>query len=86
MAGPSKVLVPQFSATRPRLFESDDEPFNRTHSDLVKFSAHDLDYELVLHRLEEIVSEGIATLTSRYLSEGEHPFQITMIHSPPKRP
>ena len=70
MAGPSKVLVPQFSATRPRLWESRDVPFNRTHSGLVKFSVHDLDYECVRHKLQEITSKATAILASRYLRKG----------------
>lgn len=69
MAGPKKILVNRFSATHPRLWESDHEGFNRTHSDLVKFSRHDVDYERVLYRLREISSKGTATLTSRYLSQ-----------------
>ena len=76
MAGPKKILVNRFSATHPRLWESDDEGFNRTHSDLVKFSRHDLDYERVLHRLREIFSKGTATLTSRYLSQGTKIFPL----------
>lgn len=72
MAGPKKVLVSQFSATRPRLWESEhyEESLNRTHSDLVKFSPNDVDYERVRHKLLEITSEASATLTSRYLSQG----------------
>ena len=72
MAGPSKVLVPRFSATRPRLWESEtyDEGLDRTHSDLVKFSVNDVDYERVLHRLGEVTSKATAIVTSRYLSHG----------------
>ena len=70
MAGPKRVLVDRFSATYPRLWESDDEGFNRTHSELVKFSWHDVDYERVLYKLREIASRGTATLNSRYLSQG----------------
>ena len=72
MAGPNKVLVPRFSATRPRLWDSTtyDEGLNRTHSDLVKFSVNDVNYERVLHRLREVAAKATATLTSRYLSHG----------------
>ena len=70
MAGPSKVLVPQSSATRPRLWESRDGPLHRTHSELVKFSVHDVDYECVRHRLQEIASKATAILASRYLQQG----------------
>lgn len=78
MAGPNKVLVPRFSATRPRLWESEtyDEGFDRTHSELVKFSVNDVDYERVLHRLREVTSKATATLTSRYLSHGVYPLPL----------
>ena len=79
MAGPKKVLVNRFSATRPRLWESNDEPFNRTHSDLVKFSIHEVDYESVLCKLREIASKASVTLTSRYLSQGiQHSLPTTI--------
>ena len=72
------LLVPRFSATRPRLWEleTDDEGLDRTHSDLVKFSVNDVDYERVLRRLREIASKATATLTSRYLSHGVYPFLL----------
>lgn len=70
MVGPNKVLVPRFSATRPRLWELRDEHFNRTHSDLVKFSVHDVDYECVRHRLQDIASKATEILVSRYLKQG----------------
>lgn len=69
MAGPKQVLVNRFSATMPRLWESDDEPFDRTHSDLVKYCDHDVHYERVLARLRNIASKATAILTSRYLSQ-----------------
>ena len=72
MAGPEKFMVSRFSATRPRLWESEacDEGLDRTHSDLVKFTVNDVDYEIVLKRLREVTSKATATLTSRYLSHG----------------
>ncbi len=70
MAGPKKILVDRFSATYPRLLDSDDEAFDRTHSDLVKFCANDVDYERILNRLRPIVSKAPKILTSRYLSQG----------------
>ena len=87
MTGPRKVLVSQFSATRPRLWESEgyDESLNRTHSDLVKFSSNDVDYERVHHRLREITSEVTATLTSRYLSQGTQRFLSPGVLSPTKK-
>ena len=70
MTGPKRILVDRSSATYPRLSDSDDEAFNRTHSDLVKFCANDVDYERVLSRLRPIVSKAPQILTSRYLSQG----------------
>ena len=70
MLGPEKILVDRFSATRPRLWESDDEPFNRSHSDLVKYCVHDVDYYRVLDRLRQIASQASVKLTLRYLSQG----------------
>ena len=82
MAGPKKILVNRFSATRPRLQDSRlrgsdeeiDEGFDRTHSDLVKFSANDVDYQRVLRRLKEVTSEATKKITLRYLSQGMHHF------------
>ena len=72
MAGPKEVLVNDFSATRPRLWDpnEDQEPFDRSHSDLVKYCDHDVDYERVLDRLGKIASKATATLASRYLRRG----------------
>lgn len=65
MAGPKGVLVDQFSAIRPRLWESDDEGFHRTHSDLVEFAINDVDYERVLNSLRGITTKATGILTSR---------------------
>ncbi|KAF6238592.1 hypothetical protein HO173_003097 [Letharia columbiana] len=69
MAGPKGALVDQFSATRPRLWESDDEGCHRTHSDLVEFAINDVDYERVPTRLRGITTKATGILTSRYLSQ-----------------
>ena len=70
--GPSDFLVPRVSATHSRLWESDlhHEGFNRTHSDLVKFSFGDMDYERVLCRLREISSNADVLLLSRFQTQG----------------
>lgn len=60
----------RFSATRARLWESHEEPLNHTHSDTVKFSGQDVDYECVLKKLRDIASKATATLSSRYLDQG----------------
>ena len=88
MAGPKKVLVNRFSATRPRLWDSEkyDESLDRTHSDLVKFSVNDVDYERVHRRLREVASEATATLTSRYLTHGMHHFLSKTITSVVQKP
>ena len=72
MAGDRKLLVGPFSAKHPRHWEPElhHEPLDRTHSDLVKFSPGDIDYERVHSRLREIVSKAKETLISRYLEQG----------------
>ena len=72
MAGDLKMLVGPFSAKYPRSFDPElhHEGFDRTHSDLVKFSIGDIDYERVLSRLSEIISKAKIKLTSRCLSQG----------------
>lgn len=86
MAGPKKVLVSQFSATRPRLWESGscDESLDRTHSDLVKFSSNDVDYGRVHDRLRTITSEATRTITSRYRNQGTQRILSPDILSPTK--
>ena len=72
MAGERKLLVGPFSAKHPRPWEPElhHEALNRTHSDLVKFSVGDVDYERVLSRLSEITSKARTILLSRYLRQG----------------
>ncbi len=69
------MLVGPFSAKYPRPWEPElhAEGFNRIHSDLVKFSVGDVDYERVRSRLNEITSKAKTTLISRYLSQGRTP-------------
>ena len=83
MTGPKKVLVNRISATMPRLWESDDEPFDRTHSDLVKYCDYDVCYERVLARLRKIASKATAILTSQYLSQGIQRYPFPLPCAPP---
>ena len=73
MTGDRKLLVDPFSAKHPRHWEPElhHEPLDRTHSDLVKFSAGDPDYERVKFILRDIVSKAKKTLISRYLDYGK---------------
>ena len=54
------MLVGPFSAKHPRPWEPElhAEGFDRTHSDLVKFSASDVDFERVRSRLNEVTSKA----------------------------
>lgn len=72
MAGPCVVLVDRFSATYPRPWdlESSHAGFNRTHSDLVKFSPGDIDYLRVRSVLRDITSKAAALITTRFLIHG----------------
>ena len=72
MLGPRAVLVDRFSATYPRPWDSETffEGLNRTHSDLVKFSPGDIDYQRVLSVLGDITSKAAALITSRFLFQG----------------
>ena len=66
------MLVGPFSAKHPRHWEPElhHEGFDRTHSDLVKFSVGDVDYYRVRSRLNEIASDAKMRLISRYRSQG----------------
>ena len=64
MTGEPAVLVDPFSATQGSTTRFD-LPMNRTHSDLVKFSAHDEDYERVLAHLRTCVDAATNTTASR---------------------
>jgi hypothetical protein len=71
MTGPTKLLVTKASATHFGLRGDSRKhvcAIARTHSDMVKFSPHDHDYDAVLNRLSE--------LTSRALSEDKYSSDI----------
>ena len=72
MEGPRVVLVDRFSATYPRPWDSESfcEGLNRTHSDLVKFSAGDIDCQRVFAPLRDITSKATALIKLRFLSQG----------------
>ena len=72
MAGPRAVLVDRFSATYPRQWDSESfhEGFNRTHSDLVKFSVGDVDYLRVLSVLQDFTSKATASIVSHLVNQG----------------
>lgn len=61
MTGPVAVLVTKSSATHCRPWENGQQyicAINRTHSEMVKFSSEDSEYEKVLGRLQSLVREA----------------------------
>ena len=65
MKGPSAIIVDSFSAGHSRPWENDSyniQPMNRTHSELVKFSNHDNDYERVLAVLRRYAENAVRVL------------------------
>ena len=83
MAGPRAVLVDRFSATYPRQWDSESfqEGFNRTHSDLVKFSAGDVDYLRVLSVLRDVTSKAAASIVSRFIHQGTKKSSLSVLQS-----
>lgn len=62
MDGPAKVLVTKSSATNCRPWESGPEhvcAISRTHTDMVRYGAHDDEYDKVLERLTRITHQAI---------------------------
>jgi hypothetical protein len=69
MTGKPTVLVNSASATHSRPWESEDRyvhAINRSHSDLVKFTRQDEDYEVVLHHLQRFSSIAINVVWNRF--------------------
>jgi len=65
MKGPLTVLVDSSSATHGRHWETETyhvQAINRNHSDLVKFSVHDPDYDRVLAVLKRLVSKAVKAI------------------------
>jgi len=62
MTGPEAVLVTQSSATHGRHWEMGPEhmcAINRTHSEIVKFGAHDPEYDKVLVQIRGLVRRAV---------------------------
>ena len=69
MTGKPAVLVGIASATHGRPWELEDRyilAINRAHSDLVKFSKQDEDYEVVLHHLRRFSSVSASVIRDRF--------------------
>lgn len=68
MSGPLRMLVDIHSATQGRPWENGEnfiDAINRNHSDLVKFSRNDEDYERVLAHLRRIVHRAVIEMPKR---------------------
>ena len=71
MTGTPSLLVDMISATHSRPWETDKRlamPLNRTHSDLVKFSKYDEDYECVLKKLKTILKQAVTVIEKRFMA------------------
>lgn len=69
MTGKPTVLVDSASATHSRPWEFEDRyvlAINRSHSDLVKFTKQDVDYEVVLHHLRRFSSVAVDVVRDRF--------------------
>ena len=65
MTGPCKVLVDSSSATHSRPWESEAhhvQAIQRTHSELVKFSRNDEEYQRVLSVLKRLSSAAVLAI------------------------
>jgi hypothetical protein len=68
MSGPPQILVDKDSATQSRPWETSDRyimSINRSHSDLVKFSKHDHEYEIVLDCLRDFLQAAPRVIAKR---------------------
>lgn len=68
MTGPPDILVDSSSATHGRPWEREAhhvQAMHRNHSDLVKFSSHDSDYDRVLAILKRFVSAAVLAIPRR---------------------
>jgi protein SERAC1 len=69
MSGKPTVLVDSASATHSRPWEDGDryaQAINRNHSDLVKFTKQDEDYEVVLDHLRRFSSVAVDIVRDRF--------------------
>jgi protein SERAC1 len=74
MNGPPAVLVDRHSATHGREWESDGQfiqPVNRNHSELVKFSNRDDEYQTVLRYLSTFRKNACSVIRDRFHVNGE---------------
>jgi hypothetical protein len=65
MNGKEAIVVDRFSATHSRPWENEEyhmQAMNRRHSDLVKFSCHDHDYERVLAVLRRFAATAVRVM------------------------
>jgi hypothetical protein len=72
MTGKPAVLVDIASATHGRPWELEGRyilAINRAHSDLVKFSKQDEDYEVVLHHLRRFSSVSASVIRDRFKAD-----------------
>ena len=77
MDGPLAVLVDRHSATHGREWESDGQfiqPVNRNHSELVKFSKHDDDYQTVLRHLSAFKRNACRVIRDRFNADGKNTY------------
>jgi protein SERAC1 len=75
MSGPPAVLVDRHSATHGREWESDGQfiqPVNRNHSELVKFSNRDDEYQTVLRYLSTFRKNACSVIRDRFHVNGEN--------------
>jgi protein SERAC1 len=74
MNGPPAVLVDRHSATHGREWESDGQfiqPVNRNHSELVKFSNRDDEYQTVLRYLSTFTKNACSVIRDRFHVDDE---------------
>lgn len=81
MKGPDAILVAQASATHGRSWENEAhhiQAINRTHSQLVKFRAHDEVYKRILGTLKDFAKQAAAMtrgVQSKEVQSAECKFQ-----------
>lgn len=75
MKGKPTVLVDSASAAHSRPWELEDryvQAINRNHSDLVKFTKQDEDYEVVLHHLKRLSSLAVDVVQEHFKVDRAH--------------
>jgi hypothetical protein len=71
MSGEPAILVGISSATHGRPWEHEAhyiQAINRTHSDLVKFSYHDVVYDKILDQMKDFTKDAIEVVQARSLN------------------